>query len=96
MILRDKSVVLLASMIFVRPIVHLRASPECEAAWPTAGRIEFHDKQISMAHGAGGEASRRLVEGLVPAGVLEFAARSRWPMRPRSRPPAGRLGTDHR
>ena len=27
-------------------------------------RIEFHDKQISMAHGAGGEASRRLVEGL--------------------------------
>ena len=28
------------------------------------GRIEFHDKQISMAHGAGGEASRRLVEGL--------------------------------
>ncbi|HKD35389.1 MAG TPA: hydrogenase expression/formation protein HypE, partial [Pirellulales bacterium] len=28
-------------------------------------RIEFHDKQISMAHGAGGEASRRLVEGLL-------------------------------
>jgi hydrogenase expression/formation protein HypE len=26
--------------------------------------IEFHDKQISMAHGAGGEASRRLIEGL--------------------------------
>ncbi len=28
------------------------------------GRIAFHDKQISMPHGAGGEASRRLVEGL--------------------------------
>jgi hydrogenase expression/formation protein HypE len=26
--------------------------------------IEFHDRQISMAHGAGGEATRRLVEGL--------------------------------
>lgn len=26
--------------------------------------MEFHDKQISMAHGAGGEASRRLIEGL--------------------------------
>jgi hydrogenase expression/formation protein HypE len=29
------------------------------------GRTEFHDKQISMSHGAGGEASRRLVEGLI-------------------------------
>src|ERR1700691_1860072 len=27
-------------------------------------KIEFYDKQIAMAHGAGGEASRRLVEGL--------------------------------
>jgi hydrogenase expression/formation protein HypE len=27
-------------------------------------QIEFHSKQISMAHGAGGEASRQLVEGL--------------------------------
>ncbi|HVA46881.1 MAG TPA: hydrogenase expression/formation protein HypE [Pirellulales bacterium] len=26
--------------------------------------VHFHDKQIFMAHGAGGEASRRLVEGL--------------------------------
>jgi hydrogenase expression/formation protein HypE len=26
--------------------------------------VVFHDKQIAMAHGAGGEASRRLVEGL--------------------------------
>lgn len=26
--------------------------------------VQFHDKQIAMAHGAGGEASRRLVEGL--------------------------------
>src|SRR4051794_31400200 len=25
--------------------------------------LEFHDKQIAMAHGAGGEASRRLIEG---------------------------------
>jgi hydrogenase expression/formation protein HypE len=27
--------------------------------------VEFYDKQISMAHGAGGEATRRLVEGLI-------------------------------
>jgi hydrogenase expression/formation protein HypE len=27
-------------------------------------RVEFHDKQIAMSHGAGGEATRRLVEGL--------------------------------
>ena len=26
--------------------------------------VAFHEKQIFMAHGAGGEASRRLVEGL--------------------------------
>jgi hydrogenase expression/formation protein HypE len=29
------------------------------------GAVTFHDKHISMAHGAGGEASRRLVEGLI-------------------------------
>lgn len=28
-------------------------------------QITFHDKQIAMAHGAGGEASRRLIEGLI-------------------------------
>src|SRR5437764_4964460 len=27
-------------------------------------KIRFHDSQIQMAHGAGGKASRRLVEGL--------------------------------
>jgi len=27
--------------------------------------ISFHDKQIALAHGAGGEASRRLIEGLI-------------------------------
>ncbi|MBL4698566.1 MAG: hydrogenase expression/formation protein HypE [Phycisphaerales bacterium] len=27
-------------------------------------QIEFHDKQISMQHGAGGQATRRLIEGL--------------------------------
>ncbi len=27
--------------------------------------VEFHDKQIAMAHGAGGEATRRLIEGLI-------------------------------
>jgi hydrogenase expression/formation protein HypE len=30
----------------------------------TAPRVEFYDKRIAMAHGAGGEATRRLVEGL--------------------------------
>jgi hypothetical protein len=29
----------------------------------TKTRVEFYDKQIAMAHGAGGEATRRLVEG---------------------------------
>ncbi len=31
----------------------------------TQGQIDFYDKQISMSHGAGGEASRRLIEGLI-------------------------------
>jgi hydrogenase expression/formation protein HypE len=30
-----------------------------------APKIRFRDKQIDMAHGAGGKASRRLVEGLI-------------------------------
>ena len=33
--------------------------PRCKAA------IRFRDKQIEMAHGAGGKASRRLIEGLI-------------------------------
>jgi hydrogenase expression/formation protein HypE len=44
-------------------------------------RIGFHDQQIEMAHGAGGKASRRLVEGLLApllfqrgASALEDAA----------------------
>lgn len=28
-------------------------------------KIRFHDSQIQMAHGAGGKASRKLVEGLL-------------------------------
>lgn len=31
---------------------------------PNQNSVAFHEKQIFMAHGAGGEASRRLVEGL--------------------------------
>src|SRR6478672_4556050 len=31
----------------------------------SAPKIRFHDTQIEMAHGAGGKASRRLVEGLI-------------------------------
>jgi len=31
---------------------------------PTAPKVRFRDSQIEMAHGAGGKASRRLVEGL--------------------------------
>jgi hydrogenase expression/formation protein HypE len=31
---------------------------------PNPNSVAFHEKQIFMAHGAGGEASRRLVEGL--------------------------------
>ena len=30
-----------------------------------ASRLRFRDSQIDMAHGAGGKASRRLVEGLL-------------------------------
>src|SRR5215831_11754523 len=30
-----------------------------------APRLRFRDRQIEMAHGAGGKASRRLVEGLI-------------------------------
>jgi hydrogenase expression/formation protein HypE len=32
---------------------------------PAAARVRFSDAQIEMAHGAGGKASRRLVEGLI-------------------------------
>src|SRR5262249_37380484 len=31
----------------------------------TASRIRFRDTQIEMAHGAGGKASRRLIDGLI-------------------------------
>ena len=31
----------------------------------TTAKVRFHDPQIEMAHGAGGKASRRLVEGLI-------------------------------
>lgn len=37
-------------------------TPEIEK--PAAPRVRFRDTQIEMAHGAGGKASRRLVEGL--------------------------------
>jgi hydrogenase expression/formation protein HypE len=44
-------------------------------------KIRFHEPQIEMAHGAGGKASRRLIEGLFvpllcesPAGILGDAA----------------------
>ena len=58
------------------------------AATPAAGRsgvrarVRFKDPQIEMAHGAGGKASRRLVEGLIAPllmaesdGILGDAAR---------------------
>ena len=32
---------------------------------PAAARVRFKDPQIEMAHGAGGKASRRLIEGLI-------------------------------
>jgi hydrogenase expression/formation protein HypE len=32
---------------------------------PARSATAFHDKQISMPHGAGGEAARRLIEGLI-------------------------------
>src|SRR5215475_4985736 len=47
-------------------------------------KIRFRDSQIEMAHGAGGKASRRLVEGLFvpllgqPAGPLGDAAHLPW------------------
>jgi hydrogenase expression/formation protein HypE len=41
------------------------ASLKSEAETPSASpRVRFRDPQIEMAHGAGGKASRRLVEGL--------------------------------
>src|SRR5438105_4687405 len=41
-------------------------------ALPRAGR--FTDRQIDMAHGAGGKASRRLVEGLILPAIMPDAA----------------------
>src|SRR4030088_3035883 len=35
------------------------------AAAPPRPRVKFTDTQIEMSHGAGGKASRRLVEGLI-------------------------------
>ncbi len=52
--------------------------------------VEFHDKQIAMSHGAGGEASRRLVEGLFQPLFSNPLLGSPWPMPPRlTVPPAG-------
>ena len=36
-----------------------------EAAAAARPRLRFTDTQIEMSHGAGGKASRRLVEGLI-------------------------------
>jgi hydrogenase expression/formation protein HypE len=46
------------------------APPAAETSTPAsaaagAGRVRFRDPRIEMAHGAGGKASRRLVEGLL-------------------------------
>jgi hydrogenase expression/formation protein HypE len=38
---------------------------------PSPARRGFHDPQIEMAHGAGGKASRRLVEGLIAPILLK-------------------------
>ena len=40
-------------------------------------RIRFSDPQIEMAHGAGGKASRRLVEGLIAPALLGSQATAR-------------------
>src|SRR5512132_114307 len=40
----------------------------------TAPKIRFHDKQIEMAHGAGGKASRRLIEGLIAPLLIHSAS----------------------
>ena len=67
----------------------LRSAP-CQTT-PEQCSVEFHDKQISMAHGAGGEASRRLVEGLIQPAVFQSVARSACPTPPRSNPGAAGL-----
>ena len=41
------------------------ASVRTEARAPDAPPVRFRDEQIEMSHGAGGKASRRLVEGLI-------------------------------
>ncbi len=40
----------------------------------TSAKVRFHDPQIEMAHGAGGIASRRLIEGLFAPLLLESAS----------------------
>lgn len=40
---------------------------------PFPAKIRFHDPQIEMAHGAGGTASRRLVEGLIAPILLNHS-----------------------
>ncbi len=42
----------------------------------TAPRVRFKDPQIEMAHGAGGKASRRLVEGLIAPILIESCDRA--------------------
>ena len=39
-----------------------------------ASTIRFRDPQIEMAHGAGGKASRRLIEGLFAPLLYDSAA----------------------
>ena len=74
----------------VRGLLPLRARGERRrgAAWrPSSARLQaprFADAQIEMAHGAGGKASRRLVEGLIaPCFANPILRRS--PMRRSSR-----------
>src|SRR5262245_27860103 len=43
-------------------------------ATPPVSRVRFKDQQIEMSHGAGGKASRRLVEGLIAPILMPAAA----------------------
>ena len=46
-----------------------------------ATKIRFREPQIEMAHGAGGKASRRLVEGLFAPLLFGAFAKARWATR---------------
>src|ERR1700675_4674147 len=61
----------------LRSLLQLRASQEsgcCMSQLHVVSKVRFRDPQVEMAHGAGGKASRRLIDGLFAPLLYEAQA----------------------